>query len=130
MRKMRVSCRNCWARSISSLGLTAVFVSTGALHLVDPAGIQHYGFPLWSSYLLGGSEIVFGVASLIGFAPVRILLFGIALTGGYLHLSYGETSLLVLPAIPMLLISTLAWADRPQAACSCGIELHRKPFSS
>lgn len=104
--------------------MTAVFVCTGLLHLVDPDGIQHYGLSTGASYLLGAVEITSAVASLLGFAPARALMLAIALAGGYMHIVHGESSLLFLPTIPVLLLAAHIWANRPQAACSCAIGAH------
>jgi hypothetical protein len=121
---LKLSCRFCWTRAISTVGLAAVFLSTGAIHAIDPGGIEHYGFAGWFSYVLSAVEIVSAIALFIGFDLVRFVFLGIALTGVYLHLRYGETNLLVLPAVPLVLLATLTWANRPRPACACALRHH------
>jgi len=122
--KRRLSCGFCWTRAFSSLALVAVFLAAGALHFVDPTGLAHYDLPPVASYGVGALEVGSALAFLAGIDVARFVFLAVALTGAGLHLRFQETNLLVLPAIPLVLLGALAWVNRPQAACACGLHAH------
>ena len=128
----KLSCGRCWTRAFTTVGISAIFVSTAILHVIDPSHIEGLGLPRNAAYVISTIELfaVIGLWVIRNSEWVENTLLAITVGAAGLYVKTGQVELLPLPAIPMAMLLALKWVNRPQMACACALRHAPLPTAS